>query len=75
MNCINKISELGNSFFDLVSQWIIPLPGILKGFITLVFLGLVAMGILSLLKKSLKVFGFILLAIAVFIFVSTILNK
>lgn len=74
MNVINKISEIGNSFFDLVSKWIIPLPGIVKGFIVLVVLCLVTIGIITLLKKSFKIFGIILLVIAIIIFASSIFN-
>ncbi|MBQ4570689.1 MAG: hypothetical protein IJB21_03240 [Bacilli bacterium] len=74
MKVINKISEIGEAFFNLISEWILPLPGIVKGFIALVVLGLVAIGILTLLKKSFKIFGIILLAVFIIIFASAILN-
>lgn len=74
MNIINKISEIGDAFFNLISQWIIPLPGIIKGFIALVVLALVAIGVLTLLKKSFKIFGIILLGVFVVILVSVIFN-
>ena len=74
MKVINKISEIGNAFFNLISEWIIPLPGIIKGFIALVVLGLVAIGILTLLKKSFKIFGIILLVVFIVIFASAIFN-
>lgn len=74
MKVINKISEIGEAFFNLISEWILPLPGIVKGFIALVVLGLVAIGILTLLKKSFKIFGIILLVVFIIIFASAILN-
>lgn len=74
MKVINKISEIGEAFFNLISEWILPLPGIVKGFISLVVLGLVAIGILTLLKKSFKIFGIILLVVFIIIFASAILN-
>lgn len=72
MNIFSKISDIGNSFFDLISKWIIPLPGIVKGVISLTVLCLIAIGIITLLKKSFKVFGIILLVVVIIIFVSTI---
>lgn len=75
MNCINKISELGDSFFNWVLNGIIPLPGIIKGFITIVVFTLVALGILSLLRKSFKIFGIILLVIFVIALVSMLTSK
>ena len=75
MNCINKISELGDSFFNWVLNVIIPLPGIIKGFITIVVFTLVALGILSLLRKSFKIFGIILLVIFVIVLVSMLTSK
>ena len=75
MNVINRISELGNKFFDWVLKGIIPLPGIVKGVIVIITFALVAIGILSLLKKSFKVFGIILLVLFVAIFVSSFLFK
>ena len=74
MKAINKISDIGEAFFKLISEWIIPLPGVVKGFIALVVLGLVAIGILTLLKKSFKIFGIILLVIFIVIFASAIFN-
>lgn len=74
MKVINKISEIGEAFFNLISEWILPLPGIVKGFVALVVLGLVAIGILTLLKKSFKIFGIILLVVFIIIFASAILN-
>ena len=75
MKVINKISEIGEAFFNLISEWILPLPGIVKGFIALVVLGLVAIGILTLLKKSFKIFGIILLVVFIIIFAYAILNQ
>lgn len=74
MKVINKISEIGDAFFSLISEWIIPLPGIVKGFVALVVLGLVSMGILTLLKKSFKIFGIILFVVFIIIFASVIFN-
>ena len=74
MEIIKKISEFGDSFFEWILKGIIPLPGIVKGIIVIVVLVLVAIGILTLLKKSFKVFGIILLAILTIIIVSGFLS-
>ena len=42
MKVINRISELGNKFFEWVLKGIIPLPGIVKGVIVIVTFALVA---------------------------------
>ena len=60
MKVINKISELGNNFFDWLVEGVLPLPGIIKGFLVIVVFLLVLVGVLSLLKKSLKIFGIII---------------
>lgn len=70
MKVINKISEIGNDFFNWIIEGIVPLPGIIKGIIVIVTLLLVLIGVFSLLKKSLKIFGSILLIIFIVIFVS-----
>jgi hypothetical protein len=70
MKVINKISELGNNFFDWLVEGVLPLPGIIKGFLVIVVFLLVLVGVLSLLKKSLKIFGIILSIIAIIILCS-----
>lgn len=75
MEVMNKISEFGNNFFDWVVEGILPLPGIIKGVIVIVVLLLVVVGIMSLLKKSFKIFGIILLIIFIAILVSGLLSK
>ena len=70
MKVINKISELGNNFFDWLVEGVLPLPGIIKGFLVIVVFLLVLVGVLSLLKKSLKVFGIILSIIVIIILCS-----
>lgn len=70
MKVINKISEFGNNFFDWLVEGVLPLPGIIKGFFVIVVFLLVLVGVLSLLKKSLKVFGIILSIIAIVILCS-----
>jgi hypothetical protein len=70
MKVINKISEFGNNFFDWLVEGVLPLPGIIKGFLVIVVFLLVLVGILSLLKKSLKIFGIILSIIAIIILCS-----
>lgn len=75
MNIFNKVSELGNTFFDWLVKWVVPLPGIIKGFVVIVALLLIIVGVISLLKKSFKVFGVILLIITIMILVSKIIYK
>ena len=70
MKVINKISEFGNNFFDWLVEGVLPLPGIIKGFLVIVVFLLVLVGVLSLLRKSLKVFGIILSIIAIVILCS-----
>jgi hypothetical protein len=74
MKVINKISELGNNFFDWLVEGVLPLPGIIKGFLVIVVFLLVLVGVLSLLKKSLKIFGIILSIIVIIILCSMLLK-
>ena len=72
MNVINKISQLGNDFFNWLVDGVLPLPGIVKGIIVIVLFCLVFIGFLTLLKKSLKVFGVIALVIVLIILILSV---
>ncbi len=74
MEFFNKISEFGNKFFEWLVEGVLPLPGIIKGFVVIVAMLLILVGVLSLLKKSLKVFGIILSIVAIVILVSYLFN-
>ena len=74
MSVIEKISEFGNSFFEWLIKGIVPLPGVIKGVIVIVTFLLISIGIFTLLKKSFKVFGIILLAIFIVVLVSMFLT-
>ena len=75
LNCFNKIQDFGNNFFDNIFMPLYTLPGFIKGVVAIIILGLMAIGVLTLLKKSLKIFGIIISVVVIIILVSLLLNK
>ena len=75
MNVINKISQLGNDFFNWLVDGVLPLPGIVKGIIVIVLFCLIVVGFLTLLKKSLKVFGMITIIVILLILILSLTTK
>ena len=68
MNIIEKINEFGMSIYDFFLGKIQSLPGAFQGVVVLFIMLLCVLGILSLFKKSVKLF-IIIAAIAAIVFV------
>ncbi len=75
LNIINKLTDFGNSFFDKTFGILNNLHGVFKGVIAIVLLVLIGLGILTILKKSFKIFGIVIMALAILIVVGLLLNK
>lgn len=64
-----EILEISNGIFENTIGILNRLPGLLKDIMTLVILCLIVIGIITLLRKSFKFFGLIIMIlIAVFVF-------
>lgn len=75
LNCFKKIQDFGNNIFDNIFMPLYNLPGFIKGIVAIIILGLMAIGVLTLLKKSFKIFGIIISVVIIAILVSLLLNK
>ena len=72
---IQKVSDFGNDIYEKTVGFLGNLPGVACGIATVLFLALAAIGLLSLLKKSFKVFGIIFVVIVALIIITTVIGK
>lgn len=75
LNIVDKLTDFGNNFFDKTFGILNGMHGALKGVVAVALLVILGVGILSLLKKSFKIFGFIILAIAILIMIGLLMNS
>lgn len=74
LNIINKLTDFGNSFFDKTFGILNNMQGALKGVVAVALLVILGVGVLTLLKKSFKIFGIVILAIVILIAVGILMN-
>ncbi len=74
LNIINKLTDFGNSFFDKTFGILNNMQGALKGVVAVALLVILGVGVLTLLKKSFKIFGIVILAIVILIAVGLLMN-
>ena len=69
-----KINDIGKKIFDVIFGVIQNLPGIFQGIFTVAILFFLAIGLLSVFKKSIKFFMIIVIAIVALIVVGFMLK-
>lgn len=74
LDFLKRIPEFGNELYDKTIGIMDSMPGVIKGILAVTILFFLVIGILTMLKKAFKVFGIILIAVAIVFIAGLILR-
>ncbi len=75
LSFFDKLTEFGENIYKYTIGFLSDLPAFGRAILTILLMVLAALGLLSLLKKSFKIFGLIIIGIIVFAIVSMFIVK